>query len=149
MLPAIWPRDIVQIDSAQSKTAAINDLVLFHRNRRLFAHRVARRGAGWLVTRGDAVPDCDPPIAESEVLGVVTGIIRGMDFDANDGAAFQPLRAPSWGQRMVAFAIRRSALAYRIVLKWHSVFSARADNHRLEACGTQPKFKSGFRGAPH
>jgi hypothetical protein len=119
MLPAIWPGDVVQIRSDLRNSRSVGDVVLFTRYRRLFAHRVVGCGAGWLVTRGDAVSDCDPPIADSEVLGVVTGIIRGRDFDANDGAAFQPLEAPSLGQRMVAFAIRRSDLVYRIVLKWH------------------------------
>src|SRR5581483_11098755 len=89
MMPAIWPGDVLQVESSEGKVAAIGELVLFKRYERLFAHRVVRRGAGWLVTRGDAVPGCDPPIAESEVLGVVTGIIRGRDFDANDGAGFQ------------------------------------------------------------
>ncbi len=119
MVPVIRPGEILQIHSVQPNRISPGDVVLFMRYGRLFAHRVVGRGAGWLVTRGDAVSDCDPPLADSEVLGVVTGIIRGRDFDANDGAAFQPLEAPSLAQRMVAFAIRRSDLVYRIVLKWH------------------------------
>ena len=111
MLPALWPGDILVIRGG-APAPTCGDIVLFLRWRRLFAHRVVRATQSQLITRGDALRRRDPPVPPSDVLGVVVRIIR------NDSS---PISAtpPSYWQRMLAFAIRRSEAMYRLVLRWH------------------------------
>ncbi len=111
MLPALWPGDILIIRN-QPKTPSAGEIVLFLRYGRLFAHRVVRTMESELITRGDALPDRDPPVHLSEVLGVVVGVIR-------DGPELVPVAPPSYLQALVAFAIRRSEALYRMVLRLH------------------------------
>ncbi len=111
MLPALWPGDILVVRGAADAPAA-GDVVLFLRDGRLFAHRVVRITQTELITRGDALADRDPPVRASEVLGLVVEVIR-------DGSHPLPAAPPSYRQRIVAFAIRRSEAAYRLVLRWH------------------------------
>lgn len=62
-----------------------------------------------LITRGDALPERDPPVRSCEVLGVIVGLIR-------DQSGLVAVAPPSLWQAMVAFAIRRSEVVYRMVL---------------------------------
>ena len=75
MWPALWPGDTVEIRSAQIGEIKVGDLAAFTRDDRIFIHRVIRNtmnGAATLVTRGDALPAEDPPVRESELLGVAS-----------------------------------------------------------------------------
>ncbi len=75
MWPALWPGDTVEIRSAQIGEIKVGDLAAFTRDDRIFIHRVIRNttsGAATLVTRGDALPVEDPPVRESELLGVAS-----------------------------------------------------------------------------
>jgi signal peptidase I len=112
MLPALWPGDVLVVRS-QTVAPAVNEIVLFLRYGRLFAHRVLRKTGSALITRGDALPDPDPPVRASELLGVVVAVIR-------DGSHQLPARTPSLMQRMAALAIRRSETFYRLVLRWRN-----------------------------
>src|ERR1700731_603868 len=80
MLPTLWPGDTLIIERVQSAAVSDGDIVLFARNRRLFAHRLVNHGsmlsAGTVLTRGDAVPSADPPLLESDLLGKVCVILR-------------------------------------------------------------------------
>ncbi|NOX60905.1 MAG: hypothetical protein GXP42_03005 [Chloroflexi bacterium] len=50
----------------------VGDIVLFLQQDRLVAHRLVGRAAdGWL-TQGDSVAEPDPPIAEEQILAVIT-----------------------------------------------------------------------------
>ncbi len=111
MLPALWPGDILIIRS-RATAPSTGEIVLFLRYGRLFAHRVVRTMESELITRGDALPDRDPPVHLSELLGVVVGVIR-------DGSALVPVTPPSLWQALVAFAVRRSEALYRMVLRLH------------------------------
>jgi signal peptidase len=113
MLPAIWPGDVLLVRPLGDTHFAKGNIVLFLRDGRLFAHRVVDRSGDRLITRGDAVPDCDPPVSASELLGVVAGIVR------HDGSMRVVPSAPPMRHRMIAFAVRHSQLAYRMVLKVH------------------------------
>ncbi len=134
MIPAIWPGDVLKVSPSTQTSIAEGSIVLFIRNGRLFAHRVVARVGVHLITRGDAVNDCDPPVSAAEMLGVVAGIIRlrgtvakPLQPVAPAGACPEPARRvpviipgpPSFGQRLVALAVRHSRLAYRLVLKRH------------------------------
>jgi hypothetical protein len=81
MLPSVWPGDLLTIQSVSYDEVAPGDIVLTLRDNRFFVHRLVERRQVqdrllW-ITRGDAMPDCDPPGAASELLGRVTGIRRG------------------------------------------------------------------------
>jgi len=115
MLPALWPGDILVIRRGAT-APSVGEIALFLRYGRLFAHRVLRTTGAQLITRGDALPDSDPPVRASEVLGVVVGIIR-------DGSGLVPAPPPSYWQRIVAFAIRHSEVIYRLVLRMRGLFT--------------------------
>jgi signal peptidase len=110
MLPALWPGDILIVRGGLPVTPG--EVVLFMRDRRLFAHRVVRHRGGDLITRGDALPHCDPPVQISELLGVMVGVVR-------HGLGRLPARSPSLTQRIAATAIRHSEFIYRLALGWH------------------------------
>lgn len=81
MLPSVWPGDMLTIQSLAHDEIVPGDIVLVQRDRRFFIHRlVEKRQAqdctSW-ITRGDAMPDDDPPAAAFELLGRVTCIRRG------------------------------------------------------------------------
>jgi len=80
MLPSVWPGDLLTIQSVAYDEVAPGDIVLVLRDNRFFVHRLVqkRRGQDCLswITRGDAMPHCDPPVGTSELLGRVVGIRR-------------------------------------------------------------------------
>jgi hypothetical protein len=96
MLPSVWPGDLLTIQSAAHDEIFPGDIVLVLRDNRFFVHRlVERRGskdcASW-ITRGDAVPQNDPPAATCEMLGRV-GSIRRANHNFVPSRRLSPLRA--------------------------------------------------------
>jgi hypothetical protein len=78
MLPSIWPSDVLSIESKCGQNLVPGDIVLVARDGRFFIHRlIAKHGPQW-ITRGDALPRNDPPVAEAQVLGKVSTIHRRM-----------------------------------------------------------------------
>ncbi len=141
MLPAIWPGDIVSISCQGTEEPDYPDVVLFKAERRLFVHRVLRSENGRLITRGDALPHCDPPVDVADVIGVVTEILRVRGSEL----VSMPVGRPSSGRRALAFVIRRSELARTIVLKWRRTFSQLSSVGMLgeESPGIDPPLRSG------
>jgi signal peptidase len=123
MLPAVWPGDTLVVESAASDAVADGDIVLFGRDRRLFAHRVisqskmARSNLSQLLTRGDSMPQTDPPVAADELLGKVSHIIR-------NGKCIEPTRSLSFSERAVAALVRHSQVAARVVVGVHGLRQA-------------------------
>jgi signal peptidase len=81
MLPSLWPGDLLTIQSAAHCEAVSGDIVLVMRDNRFFVHRLIERQQDqdrilW-ITRGDSVPQNDPPVSANELLGLVVGIRRG------------------------------------------------------------------------
>ena len=112
MLPTLWPGDVLWIRRSSIGEVGIGDIVLFIRDRRLFAHRVIDRSEQALVTQGDALPMPDGCVATSELLGTVQAVLR-------DGHVV-PLRAnPSLPSRITMFLIRRTQFAARLLLRLH------------------------------
>ena len=76
-------------------SCAGGDVVLFRQGGTVVAHRVVRRTAGYLMTRGDARIAPDPPVPLERVIGRVEGTVRG------DGVS--PLAVPSrsWFVRLI------------------------------------------------
>jgi signal peptidase I len=118
MLPTVWPGDTLVIESASSNSVCEGDIVLFGRDRRLFAHRVVTKpsqpGDSRVVTRGDAMPAADSPLAEDELLGKVSVIVR-------NGRCIAPSRSLRFSERAVAALIRRSEIAARVVVGAHGL----------------------------
>jgi len=81
MIPAIWPGDILVAKPAASSCPEVGEIALILNNHGLLAHRVVRRredaqslsGSQSLsiVTRGDALAECDAVVPASAVLGLI------------------------------------------------------------------------------
>jgi hypothetical protein len=110
MLPAIWPGDILSIQPCGIADASLGDIVLFTRHGRLFAHRVVSRSSEFIVTRGDGVPEPDPPVKPGELVGRVFEIVRR-------GKTLRPKLRLSLGGRIAAALAGRSASAGRILTR--------------------------------
>ena len=115
MLPSIWPGDTLELESGNGSIVSEGDIVLFRRDRRLFAHRVMGTSENGIVTRGDAMPYGDAPVTESEVLGRVVAIVR-------DGKRIEPSRSLSFSHRAVASLARSSDFGARVVVGIHGMF---------------------------
>jgi hypothetical protein len=125
MLPALWPGDLLTIQSAAPDEAVTGDIVLVVREGRLFVHRlIEKRQVGdrcsW-ITRGDAMPQNDPPAVASEVLGRVTLIRRG-----NRG--FAPSRHVSLFNLALSGSLGRWRHFRGLALRMHAA--------RMKACAT-------------
>ncbi len=117
MLPTIWPGDVLLIRRGGFRTALVGDVVLFKRHRRLFAHRVVSRTANHLVTQGDGIDARDGPVAASELLGRVHGVVRR-------GRSVPVASAMTLAGRMTAGLVRRSPLAARLLTRLHLKYRA-------------------------
>jgi signal peptidase I len=112
MLPAIWPGDELTIQRQPPDQFAPGQVVFFRRNGGVVAHRIVRIADDRLFTRGDSNPELDAPVSWDEVIGRVAGIRR-------NGL---PVRLqPSFAQRMMAWALRRSHFALRLLLHFHPI----------------------------
>jgi signal peptidase I len=117
MLPAILPGDTLLVERADAEAVSEGDIVLYGRQRRLFAHRVIsaardREDRG-LVTRGDAMPQPDAPVSHRELLGRVAGVVRR-------GKMLAPRPNLRMVDRVVAALVRRSTIAARVVVRAHN-----------------------------
>jgi len=112
MLPSLFPGDVLTFRRCAPEEIVVGDIVLFMREGRCFVHRVAERMAGGasarLRTRGDALPSCDAPLVETEVLGRLATVERR-------GRRLPP---PSLGpvRSLLAGLVRRSPWAARALL---------------------------------
>jgi len=116
MFPALGPGDELLVRALALAGPSPGDLLMFVRNGRLCTHRLIDQldhaGAARLITRGDAAPQCDPPVAPSEILGTVASITRG-------GREIPISSSPA--RRLLSFAVRHSDFIRRAALKIHSV----------------------------
>jgi signal peptidase I len=109
MLPTVWPGDTLVVERLDSAELAEGDIVLFGRDRRLFAHRVVKKENSVLVTRGDSMPTVDSPVGQSEFLGRVSSIVR-------NGRHIEPRRTLRVEERAIASLVQRSEIAARVVV---------------------------------
>jgi len=121
MLPAIWPEDTLVIEHIDANAISEGDIVLFGRDRRLFVHRVVTKTSNAedsiILTRGDAMPQADPPVSGHELMGRVSYIVR-------NGRLLEPSRKLPLSQRAVAALVQRSEIAARVVVGIHSMLQA-------------------------
>jgi len=127
MLPAVLPGDTLVIDHVAPERVCQGDIVLFQRDRRLFAHRVTGRDANRkIATRGDSMPQADAPLQDGELLGRITFLVR-------NGRLIVPKTKPSASARLVAKLVRRSTMAARVVVGIHGIRQG-AQASRVVSC---------------
>jgi signal peptidase I len=116
MLPAIWPGDTLVIECVDNGVVSEGDIILFSRDRRLFAHRVvtSHNGDAQILTRGDAMPQPDPPVSKCDFLGKVAFILR-------NGKRIEPSRTPRLSEQAVSALVRNSEIAARVVVGAHGM----------------------------
>jgi hypothetical protein len=113
MLPAIRPGDILTILRVGPDGVQPGEIALYSRDDRFFIHRAVENREGFLIARGDALPNNDPPVRVEELLGRVTAIERG--------STHIPVRnGMTLAQRLLAGILRRSALCTRLMLGLNS-----------------------------
>jgi signal peptidase len=127
MLPALWPGDLLTIQAAAPDEVVTGEIVLVVRDNRFFVHRLIEKRQGgnrcsW-ITRGDAMPQNDPPAVSSEVLGRVTAIHRG-------NRSFVPSRHISLLHLALSGTLSRWDHFRGLALRMHAV--------RMKACATHP-----------
>jgi hypothetical protein len=129
MLPSVWPGDTLLVDRVGSEQVSEGDIVLFGRDRRLFAHRVvAKSGSAEkseTITQGDGISRPDPPVSDRELLGRVSLIVR-------NGRAIEPSKTLRIPERAVAALVRRSESAARVIVGVHSLLNPAQD--RVPPC---------------
>lgn len=69
MLPAIWPRAVVEIASCSVEDVKQGEVVLAMRDGRLFLHRFVGRERDGFVLRGDSMPGSDPIFQDAALIG--------------------------------------------------------------------------------
>lgn len=116
MLPTVWPGDTLLVDRVFSEQVSEGDIVLFGRDRRLFAHRVVAKNAvrAQTITQGDGMPQPDLPVSDSELLGRVSFIIR-------NGRCIELSKTLSASERAIAALVRRSESVARVVVGAHNL----------------------------
>jgi signal peptidase I len=118
MLPAVWPGDTLFVERTTRESVEEGDIVLYERDRRFFVHRVVRKtradADSSILTRGDAMPQPDPPVSSRDLLGRVSFIVR-------DGRRIEPRKRLRLPQRALAALVRRSETAAGLLVRARSM----------------------------
>jgi hypothetical protein len=130
MLPTIWPGDTLVVERLCADQVKAGEVVLVGRNGRLCAHRVISReensGHPLWITQGDAMPNPDPPVNESELLGRVNYVIR-------DGRCVAMRSKSSVAAKLTTKIVRRSFLAARALVYLHRTIPISAKSETRES----------------
>jgi signal peptidase I len=119
MVPAIWPGDVVSIERAAANEIVPGDIVLVARDGRFFVHRVIEKRDCLWITRGDSLPQNDPPAAGVQILGRVSRI-------HGKGGVIVPKLRPSVFDRAFGSLLGHWDLFRNFALRVHSLWSAAA-----------------------
>jgi hypothetical protein len=131
MIPSIYPGDLLTVRSQGIAEARHGQIVLALREGRFWAHRLIRK---WregnrflLATRGDALPNEDPSMDESQMLGRVTSVVRY-------GKPVELARFDGFSTKLLRWAVRNSNALAKALLRRHSL-RLRLLGHSDEAHG--------------
>ena len=109
MLPTLWPGEIVTIEHCSFEELQPNDIVLAHRDDRLFLHRLLERHERTFILRGDSVPKSDREYNEAAFLGRL----------ARGGPALLPSRRSIAWSRLVGLFLCYCSPVRRLALRIH------------------------------
>lgn len=131
MLPSLWPGDFLTIDATDPARLVMGDMVLVARDRRFFVHRLIGRRevdppALW-ITRGDSMPQNDPPATASDMLGRVANVWRGK-------RSFAPVRCMSMFNSALAWLFCRSDHCRNFALRIHADRLRTASEFHVSRC---------------
>ena len=118
MLPTIWPGDVLVIEAIPQDKLVCSELVAVETPDGLRVHRLLSKDESHWITRGDAMPQDDPPISPEEILGRVSEIRRRR-------RVIIPQRQLPPMARGVAWLLRFSIIC-RITLRLRSAWIDRA-----------------------
>src|SRR5438876_1115588 len=153
MLPSVWPGDLLTVRRQSFSEFRDGEIVLYEREGGenaltrpygpasprgrgdFVAHRIVERSGRELITRGDSLRQNDVPVHEEQVLGRVVSISR-------NGRAIR--LEFTLGRRMVAWVLRRSDFAGRVLLRFTRFSGLETLTRRRFAAPTSP----GGRGTP-
>ena len=108
MLPSLWPGDVLTVRRRAMRELRPGEILLWHREGQLWAHRIIRHHHDHVVTRGDALLHDDAPVWEHEIVGAVVAVMRQR----------QAVRLP-WRrrQRIVSYLLRHCESAALLLLR--------------------------------
>ena len=104
MLPTIWPGDLLSIEHKSAEETVPGDIVLVAQGSRFIIHRLVEKRESLRITRGDSMPQQDPPVGKSQVLGKVAAIHRRTEVVA-------PIPRRSLSNRVLAWMLCFGLLA--------------------------------------
>jgi signal peptidase I len=113
MLPSVWPGETLVVERVSHSQINVGDVVLVGREGKLCAHRVIGTSDNpespqW-ITQGDALAVPDRPVANNELMGRVTYLIRA--------GKLIPVRTELSGiDKVIAKVVRRSTSAARALV---------------------------------
>lgn len=114
MLPALWPGDLLTVQSCPPELIEPGEIVLYMRGERFFIHRVVSKGreaeGAFLITRGDCMAENDPPVRSDELLGRIAEVQRA-------GSIFVPAPTLSPVRRIAARMLCHWSLFRRATLR--------------------------------
>lgn len=131
MIPSIYPGDILTVRSVSPDAVRRGAIVLALVGGRFFVHRVMRkwpeRNRVVFATRGDALPQEDPSIDGTQLLGNVVAISRR-------GKSVKIVTLPKPWHRAMRWSVRNSGMFARILLAAH-LLRARLSRRYVEIDG--------------
>jgi len=148
MLPALWPRDVVEIASCSLEDLRPGEIVLARREGRLFLHRlVAPCTPNGFLLRGDSMPGPDPLFPPEALLGRL--VRSASEARAGAAPALRPEFSATWfsatwfgakWSRALGMLFCHCGVARRFALKHHSHRKASAFEFQTEATAEMEAF---------
>lgn len=118
MLPTIWPGDVLLVEGTSLDRLACGDVALVSREDGIRIHRLVNKNGTHWSTRGDAMPQNDPPLQAAEIVG------RVLEVHAGNRVLTLPKKVQPL-TRLLAWVLCHSQLCRRIAFLAHSACRAR------------------------
>ena len=141
MLPALWPDDVVEIESCLPEDVRPGEIVLARRDGRLFLHRFVGRfndpckPSGFLL-RGDSMPGPDPQFPTEAMLGRLVRKVGEVGEERGVAAVTHRRWFAVKCSRALGAMFCHCGLARRLALKLHSRQTASARTLQFPEVGT-------------
>lgn len=127
MRPLMEAGDNIVVAHASTPGLRLGDIVVYEREGLCYAHRLLRRGPGFLIAKGDATLHPDAPFTEEQLIGKVVAVEgKGRELAMDSlpwrlanrlvGAYFLALIAALGGRRLAPLAGRTALAPPRLLL---------------------------------